>query len=726
MRHSRSRAWARSAISAATLALGAAGLSLGATAQEKYQRLFVFGDSYADMTLSDQPAKNPLAQPNPFVVPPFGTLPPGVGLSLWRVYPVPLAADLGIARSQIQDIAVGGATASPTAGSPDAIIVPAPIAPGNLPQQVDGFLATNPSFAFGPRDLVTINIGGNDIRSILGNTAAQNLADGYPELVINKDNAKDFGARTAEYVLGGIDRKIDGKGGIDGLVGAGARTFALGVFSSISGLPELQDGIQAAVAKIRLVNPGLTDEQAAQIAADIAKSADNYSDAYFKSLQAGLQPFAQSGTRFFMLDLARLGQQALQDSRYGFTVTGTDAQNNPQSKCPVTVSTTTCGGSITSDEQKKYYFGPDGLHLTTAGFQLVADYMANQVMAPDTIAVQPGIVMTTTSGFVSSLFGRLDATRDARTIAGVGGWGADGPMGLGATEKSRAPQPTQSGRFTSYAMGTFLGGSRSDSPDLVGFDYDAKSGTAGIEYSVNRNLIFGLAANYTNTSADTSPDLNNNRANIDIDAIQGAAYLSYATRQMFGEVLAAYGSHDIGLVRPGAVDFKPISSSTDANAYSVAARGGYLFDFGSLRAGPIAGLTYIHTRVDGYTEKGDDLVTFNVSAQTLDSLTGNLGIRFLAPFKAADGSVVVPYLNVMLEHQFGDHERTLTASLEQAPLLPILTSFPNFDTRTYGRVEGGVTLQLTPDLSASITGASTFARDDGQDHRVSAGLNYRF
>ena len=106
LRHPRLRAWTRPAVSAAILTLSVAGLLSGAVAEEKYGRLFVFGDSYADLTLSDKPASNPLAQP-------FGTLPPGVGLSLWRVYPVPLAANLGIPHSQIQDIAVGGATASP-------------------------------------------------------------------------------------------------------------------------------------------------------------------------------------------------------------------------------------------------------------------------------------------------------------------------------------------------------------------------------------------------------------------------------------------------------------------------------------------------------------------------------------------------------------------------------------------------------------------------------------
>jgi uncharacterized protein YhjY with autotransporter beta-barrel domain len=87
---------------------------------------------------------------------------------------------------------------------------------------------------------------------------------------------------------------------------------------------------------------------------------------------------------------------------------------------------------------------------------------------------------------------------------------------------------------------------------------------------------------------------------------------------------------------------------------------------------------------------------------------------------------VSPFVNVMLEHQFGDSVRTMTANLTQAPLLPILSPVPNFDTRSYGRVEGGVTFQIGPDVSATINAASTFARDEGNDWRISTGLNYRF
>ena len=128
---------------------------------------------------------------------------------------------------------------------------------------------------------------------------------------------------------------------------------------------------------------------------------------------------------------------------------------------------------------------------------------------------------------------------------------------------------------------------------------------------------------------------------------------------------------------------------------------------------------------DGYTEKGDPLLTFNVSAQTLDTLTGNVGVQFRTQFLAG-GNLVSPFLNVSLEHQFGDDTRTATTNLTQAPLLPILSPVPSFDTRTYGRIEGGVTFQMGPNVSSTINAASTFARDEGNDYRISAGLNYKF
>jgi outer membrane lipase/esterase len=118
------------------------------------------------------------------------------------------------------------------------------------------------------------------------------------------------------------------------------------------------------------------------------------------------------------------------------------------------------------------------------------------------------------------------------------------------------------------------------------------------------------------------------------------------------------------------------------------------------------------------------LLTYSVAAQTLETLTGSFGLQLRAPF-LADQSPVSTFLNITLEHEFGDAMHTMTASLTQAPLVPILSPVANFETRTYGKVEGGLAFELGPSLSATVNAASTFAREDN-DHRISVGLNYRF
>ena len=171
MRHRGWRALVRSVGLAGAAVAAAAGLAPKASAEERFNRLFIFGDSYADLTLA-----NPLATGQ-------------IGLSFWNVYPVSLASNLQIPTSI--DFAVGGATASPSES-------PALPPFWNLPQQVDALL--DAGISFGPRDLVTLNIGGNDIRAILQSSPGGNKALGYPEALIDPLNAKDFANVTAGFV----------------------------------------------------------------------------------------------------------------------------------------------------------------------------------------------------------------------------------------------------------------------------------------------------------------------------------------------------------------------------------------------------------------------------------------------------------------------------------------------------------------------------------------------
>jgi outer membrane autotransporter protein len=331
--------------------------------------------------------------------------------------------------------------------------------------------------------------------------------------------------------------------------------------------------------------------------------------------------------------------------------------------------------------------------------------------------------MSVMTGFTGALMGRLDSARVEGVAGGspgttnVAALPNDGMMALGARQKPRPGPAAAPGGPSSplvvYALGTYLGGSLDAAPMLAGYAYGAASGTVGVEYSASRYLILGLAAGFTAADADLTTN-----ATMDADAIQAAAYLSYATREWFVDALAAYAAVDIGMARP--VLGGLVRGNTDAGVFALAARGGYLFDFGKLRAGPIAGLAYLYGTVDGYTETGALATT--VGEQTVESITGSAGLRFLAPFQAG-GSLFVPYLNVTLEHQFGDGTQSLAVSFAGVST-PV--SVPAFDARDFGKIEGGVTVELAPEASVSVNGSSTFARDDAKDFRIAAGVNYRF
>jgi outer membrane lipase/esterase len=336
------------------------------------------------------------------------------------------------------------------------------------------------------------------------------------------------------------------------------------------------------------------------------------------------------------------------------------------------------------------------------------------------LGLSSGLTVLSVSGFSSTIMARLDSGRmGGGSAPGGAGGGGDGKMALGALQKSQpAPQPGALGPWTVYASGSLLGGNSHDSPAAAGFTYGATSGMIGLEYSVNRYLILGLAGSFARLEADTTTD-----STTDADVIHGALYLSYATRQWFFDALAAYGNITLDMARPGAVE--TVHGSTGVSAVGLAARTGYLFDLGKVRIGPIAGISFVTGRVGGYTEAGGDPTALQVDAQTVESLTGSAGIRLLAPFQMG-GTLFVPYMNITLEHLFGDGTGSVKTSLTQAPGAPVSLSVPIFGARDYGKIEGGLTIELAPEASVNLSGASTFAREDGHDYRFSAGLSWRF
>lgn len=548
-------------------------------------------------------------------------------------------AAYGLPDAAVANYAIGGAKTGTTNVSP--------LLPG-FTQEVATFRTSGTTL--GPGNLVLINIGGNDgITAALGGlTAAQAPLLGQ--------------AATANAVAN-----------VGQIVGAGARTIAFNAFTTLSNLPTVA-------------------------ASGNVAAADLFARSYFQGLQAGLAPFAQSGTRIFLLDTAAIFQRVgANPAAFGFVNTTTPCLLVPA-----------CIGAPKAVQNT--FLSLDGVHLTEGGYLVLSRYIVNALAAPNGVAAQAALGQIGTTSFATTLLQRLDALRLF----------APGPLdATGAI--AGVPVAGPASPIIVWGQGSQAGGHVGTRGFATGFDYDSPGGTLGIEATPGPGVRFGFAFNYTNPSAT----LRGGAGRIDADSYQFAAYGSYTGANLFGDAVLAYGRHDYGVDRPGIID--RITASPGGDSVVVAAKAGYLFDaWNGWRLGPIAGLTYASTRVDAYTEQGDAALTQAVRGTSLDSLVGRVGAQWRTTPLPAFGGTVLGFVNLTAEREFLDGSRTIVTSLTTTPLLPILTPLGRASRAVYGQVEAGLRADLTAAVTATLTGGTTFARTGGDGYAVSGGLTVRF
>jgi uncharacterized protein YhjY with autotransporter beta-barrel domain len=92
----------------------------------------------------------------------------------------------------------------------------------------------------------------------------------------------------------------------------------------------------------------------------------------------------------------------------------------------------------------------------------------------------------------------------------------------------------------------------------------------------------------------------------------------------------------------------------------------------------------------------------------LDGATGRAGVELRSSY-LLNKWMISPWLDVTAEHDFNGGARTLTTAQTYALALTIATPVSSLN-ETYGRVAGGVSVQVAQNVSANLTGETTFAR----------------
>jgi outer membrane lipase/esterase len=92
----------------------------------------------------------------------------------------------------------------------------------------------------------------------------------------------------------------------------------------------------------------------------------------------------------------------------------------------------------------------------------------------------------------------------------------------------------------------------------------------------------------------------------------------------------------------------------------------------------------------------------------MDGVTGRAGVEFRSSY-LLNKWMVSPWLDLTAEHDFNGGARTLTTAQTYALALTIATPVSSLN-QTYGRVAGGINVQVARNVSVNVTGETTFAR----------------
>ncbi len=535
-----------------------------------------------------------------------------------------------------------------------------------LPDQVDQALAR--FGRFGPRDLLNVWIGYNEILAVQTGTEQQKT-QAVTDLVANTVSA------------------------INRLAAAGGREFV--VFN--------QKTDRTGRANVGAFEIPLAGN-------DVALTVNT-------TLPSALTPLSAAGLNIHYFDVATLiTRLRANPTAYGF---GSDANT----QC-FDVPACAANGTANNGFIENQYISPDGIHNTGRANQWIANFLANQLNAPLTIGPQGELGQSAGLAFSSALIDFLSAQRRRNMALSPSSTFTADLFGRASSPATIPAQPD--GQLSSFAFGTFLNVDRTAQTQAGGslgntFAADFGGVTAGVRYQATPNLALGGALNYLRARVDLH-GLSDGRINM--DSFQGAAFASLSFPNFFADAAVTYGISNYTLDRPGVLGDRLIASP-NGNTVTVAGRAGYLFDFGTFMAGPLVEVAYANVGVDPYRERGDGLLTIGTQRQRLESLTAGGGIQIRTMLPLFDG-LVSPFLNATAQHDSLDGMRTVTSFQTYAPTLLIRTQTGRLRDDVYGRIAGGLDLDLGNGWGGIVTGSTSFARTGGNDRSVSAGLRYQF
>ena len=343
--------------------------------------------------------------------------------------------------------------------------------------------------------------------------------------------------------------------------------------------------------------------------------------------------------------------------------------------------------TLVSPNAAQTHLFADGSHPTTAGHQVIADYAASVVEAPQKI----GLLAEAPLQVEQATFRAIDA----RMMSGVG-------------------TPRAQNKFDAYAIYDY--GNYDRSSDFGGGDSQANSIVVGGDMKLSDRLLAGIAFGYT----EDKSSLDNSGGGFKLNEATMTAYVGYGDGPWY------IG----GSVGGGDLDYRDIrrtitlgggsrteSGSTHGTHLMGRVLGGYWFNYGNWIHGPFARLTYQQARVYAWSESGTSSTAMSFGYQKRNSLVSSLGWQ-------ANGNLgwLRPYARVTWEKDYENDDRIVRAGLVSTggvgfglPALRPDEDYVLFDIGASGELGNS---KITGFISVN----ATVSKNDGNYQAVTVGI----
>jgi outer membrane lipase/esterase len=328
----------------------------------------------------------------------------------------------------------------------------------------------------------------------------------------------------------------------------------------------------------------------------------------------------------------------------------------------------------------------DGVHPTPAGHQIIADYAAAIIEAPQKIG----------------LLGEAPLQVEQANFRAI-----DDRMWSGLN----TPRPQN--KFDAYAVYDY--GNYDHSSDTGGSDNQLNSVVVGVDMKISDQMLAGIAFGYT----EDKGSFGNGGGGFKLNEASMTAYLGYGSGPWY--VGASLGAGDLdfrNIRRSFALGAGSRTESGDTRGTHLMGRvfGGYWFNTsGAWLHGPFARLTYQQAKVDAWSESGTSSSAMTFGRQKRDALMSSLGWQVSGNIGA-----LRPFGRVTWEKDYDNDDRSVRAGLVSMPgtfSIPVFKADDN-----YFLFNVGASADLGSKLVGFISVGATASKDDGNYQAVTVGV----